>query len=90
MRLVGAPEIAVRVPLLLGGMLQGLIGAAVAAVVLVVTHRTMAPRLEPLLTGTLGLPSLHFLPPGGLPTLVVAGTLLGGLGGWLARGRRET
>lgn len=90
MRLVGASEMVVRVPLLLGGMLQGLIGAVFAAAVLVVTHRVMAPRLEPLLTVTLGLPSLHFLPRVGLPMLVAAGTLLGGMGGWLARGRRDT
>lgn len=89
MRLVGAPEATIRLPLLLQGMLQGLLGALLALVALVVAHELVAPRLEPLVNLTLGLPHLQFLPPANLAMLLAAGTLLGALGGWLARGRRE-
>lgn len=86
MRLVGAPETMVRLPLLLQGMLQGLIGALLALAVLAATYRLVGPYLDPILSVTVGLPSLAFLPPSHLAMLVIAGTLLGGFGGWLARG----
>jgi len=89
MRLVGAPEATIRLPLLLQGMLQGLLGALLALGVLVVAHELVAPRLEPLVNLTLGLSHLQFLPLASLMMLLGAGTLLGALGGWLARGRRE-
>ena len=89
MRLVGAPEATIRLPLLLQGMLQGLLGALLALGALVVAHELVAPRLEPLVNLTLGLSHLQFLPLASLMMLLGAGTLLGALGGWLARGRRE-
>ena len=89
MRLVGAPESAIRLPLLLQGTMQGLLGAALALVLLVAAYRFVAPRVEPLLTLTVGLPQLEFLPVAALAALLAAGALLGGLGGLLARGGRE-
>jgi len=89
MRLVGAPEHVVRGPLLLQGMLQGLLGATCAIWVLIGCFALLAPRLEPLVSETLGLPRLTFLKPANVVALMLAGTLLGGFGGWLARGRRE-
>ena len=85
MRLVGAAEILVRLPLLLQGMLQGLLGALLALLALKATHRLVVPHLDPLLSVTLGLPTLTFLPLSSLALLILAGTLLGGVGGWLAR-----
>lgn len=87
MRLVGAPEAAVRLPLLLQGMIQGLVGAALALLALLVVHRLAAPRLEPLLALTLGLPRLAFLTPLSVLVLLASGACLGAVGGWLARGR---
>jgi len=49
----------------------------------------VAPRIEPLVSLTLGLPQLAFLTPLNLLALTLAGALLGALGGWLARGGRE-
>ena len=89
MRLVGATELTIRLPLLLQGMLQGLLGAILALAVLVATHGVVAPSLAPLVNLTLGLPAIAFLPPLSLAVLLLAGTVLGGLGGWLARGGRE-
>jgi cell division transport system permease protein len=89
MRLVGAPEFVIRLPLFLQGMLQGLLGALVAIGGLTAGYVFFAPRVEPLVTLTLGLPRLIFLNPLALATLVAAGTLLGGCGGLLARGRRD-
>ncbi|MBI3636447.1 MAG: hypothetical protein HY216_09590 [Candidatus Rokubacteria bacterium] len=89
MRLVGAPEIAIRFLLLLQGMLQGLVGAVIALVVLTAAYRVVAPRLEGLVNVTLGLARLDFLSPPDLAILRASGTLLGAMGGWLARGRRE-
>jgi len=89
MRLVGAPELVVRAPLLLQGMLQGLVGAVMAIWVLIVLYTIAGPRLEPLVSQTLGLERLTFLRPQTVVVLMFAGTMLGGLGGWLARGRAE-
>lgn len=89
MRLVGAPEHVVRLPLLMQGMMQGLIGAVLAVWVLVGCYAVLGPRVEPLVTETLGIPRLGFLRPLDVVALMAAGTLLGGLGGWLARGRTE-
>jgi cell division transport system permease protein len=89
MRLVGAPELIVRMPLLLQGMMQGLLGAMIAIWVLIAGYTLIGPRLEPLVHQTLGVERLTFLPPHNVVMLMLAGTVLGGFGGWLARGRRE-
>jgi cell division transport system permease protein len=89
MRLVGAPEHVVRLPLLLQGMLQGLIGAVLAVWALVVGCAILGPRAEPLVTETLGIAGLTFMQPHNVVVLMAVGTVLGGVGGWLARGRTE-
>ncbi|MGH7310504.1 MAG: cell division protein FtsX [Candidatus Rokuibacteriota bacterium] len=88
MRLVGAPELAIRLPLLLQGLIQGLLGALLALAALRAAHHFAAPWLEPLTSLTIGLPRLEFLSPPGMLTLLAAGAGLGALGGWLTRGRR--
>jgi cell division transport system permease protein len=89
MRLVGAPELIVRMPLLLQGMMQGLLGAMIAIWVLIGCYAVIGPRLEPLIHQALGVERLTFLRPHDVVMLMIAGTVLGGCGGWLARGRRE-
>lgn len=89
MRLVGAPESTIRLPLLLQGAMQGLLGGMLALGILVALYWLVAPPLEPLVNLTLGLPRLAFFSPLGMATLLCGGALLGGAGGWLARVRRE-
>jgi cell division transport system permease protein len=89
MRLVGAPELVVRLPLLLQGMLQGFVGAVMAIWVLIAGYAIAGPHLEPLVSQTLGLERLTFLRPETVAALMCAGTMLGAFGGWLARGRTE-
>ena len=89
MRLVGAPELTIRLPLLLQGMVQGMLGAALALLALAVGFSFAAPKLEPLMTVTLGLTRVDFLPATQMVAIAAAGTVLGALGGLLARGRRE-
>lgn len=87
MRLVGASEAVIRLPLLMQGMIQGLLGALLALGVLMALHRVAAPRLESLMSLTFGLPQVSFLDPPSMAVLVAAGATLGAFGGWLARGR---
>jgi cell division transport system permease protein len=89
MRLVGAPEATIRLPLLLQGMAQGLLGAALALLALTVAYRVAAPRLEPLMSVALGLSRVEFLAPAQIVAIAAAGTVLGALGGVLARGRAD-
>src|SRR5881396_1009057 len=83
MRLVGAPEAAIRLPLLLQGLIQGLLGATLALLALVMFYRLAAPKLEPLMSITVGLPTLEFLPTSAVLRLLAAGAALGAFGGWL-------
>jgi cell division transport system permease protein len=87
MRLVGATETVIRLPLLLQGMAQGLLGAAVALGALVAAHALVAPRVEPLLNLTLGLSHAVFLSAPEMLLLLAGGAMLGALGGLLAKGR---
>jgi cell division transport system permease protein len=89
MRLVGAPELTIRLPLLLQGMVQGMLGAALALGALAVAHHFVAPKLAPLMTVALGLSHMSFLPPAQIVAIGVAGTVLGALGGLMARGRGD-
>ena len=87
MRLVGAPETMIRLPLLLQGMVQGLLGAALALVALAIAHVFVAPKLAPLMAVALGLDHVDFLPVAQVLAIAAAGAGLGALGGLLARGR---
>jgi cell division transport system permease protein len=87
MRLVGASETVIRLPLILQGMVQGLSGAVIALAALALAHTLLAPRLEPLLTVTIGLTRAVFLSPPEIVMLVGGGAALGALGGLCAKGR---
>jgi cell division transport system permease protein len=86
MRLVGATEAVVRLPLVLQGMAQGLAGAILALASLEVVFFLLVPRLEPLLSLTLGLERAVFLAAHEMLALMLGGAALGALGGVLTRG----
>lgn len=90
MRLVGATESVIRGPRLLQGMAQGLVAAIVALAALEAAYGLAAPRLEPLLPVTLGIERVTFLSPAQMLILIGGGTMLGALGGLLARGRVQS
>ena len=85
MRLVGATENVIRWPRLLQGMAQGLVASIGALANLELAYAVAVPRLEPLLPVTIGLERVAFLSP--WQALIGAGTMLGSMGGLLARGR---
>jgi cell division transport system permease protein len=87
MRLVGATENVNRWPRLLQGMAQGLVASIVALATLELAYAVAVPRLEPLLPVTIGLERVAFLSPWQALALIGAGTMLGAMGGLLARGR---
>lgn len=88
MRLVGAPESAIWMPLGLQGLLQGLIGAGAAIALLSLGYRLLLPRLGQLFAVTLGIPTVAFFSWREITFLVGGGAVLGALGGLLARGRQ--
>lgn len=87
MRLVGASAAAVRLPILLQGLIQGLAGAVLALAGLAIAHVVLAPRIEPLLAVTLGLAHAVFLSPPQMMLVLAGGAALGALGGLLAKSR---
>jgi cell division transport system permease protein len=89
MRLVGATENVIRAPRLLQVMAQGLVAAIMALAALEIAYALAVPRLEPLLPMTLGLERVTFLSPLQALAVIGAGTMLGAVGGLLARGRAQ-
>jgi cell division transport system permease protein len=90
MQLVGAPIAYIRGPFVVEGLIQGGVGAIVAVLVLWVSFFVARSRLDTFVAGAVGPASLVFL---SLPTaalLLVAGMLVGSLGGLIAaRSTRE-
>lgn len=89
MRLVGATEATIRLPLVLQGMGQGLLGSGLALGILYVVYRMTLPTLEPLASLTLGLSRMAFFSWGEAALLLGSGGLLGAFGGLAVTGRGE-
>lgn len=87
LRLVGATDGFIRLPLIVEGALHGLLGAGLAASGLYAVYRFGAPLLERMVAGAaLGL-ELTFFAPAVVAAALAAGLLLGVTGSWLALGR---
>jgi cell division transport system permease protein len=84
MRLVGAPQIYIRGPFVMEGVLQGGLGAATALVVLLAAFLVLRSRLLAPMASLLSLSSISFLTPGLCMVLLMGGMLVGCLGGLLA------
>lgn len=89
LRLVGATDRFIKLPLLVEGAVQGALGAGIAAGLLYGVFRLAGPALEAMLSGTLGVVHLAFLPTAVLGLAVAGGTLLGMAGSFVAIGRHE-
>lgn len=85
-RLVGATERTVRLPLLLGGAIQGALGSLAAVGLLVLAERQLLLGFGSTLREVTGLQAPAFLGWGDALWLVAGGVALGALGG-LVRGR---
>jgi cell division transport system permease protein len=87
-KLVGATDRFVKAPFLIEGLFQGLLGAAVALMGLWTFGRLVGPTLTSLFSFLLGpTASEPMLRPGLALELVVAGSLLGLVGSFIAVGR---
>ena len=78
--LVGASRTFVRVPFLLEGTIQGLLGGLLALAILLATYELLLPQLRYGLELLLGKAELGFFTAGESILLVAAGALLGLLG----------
>jgi cell division transport system permease protein len=87
LRLVGAPEVLIRGPFLLGGVLQGLLGGVVALGLLAVAFRGLLLFVASTENVLLGVFVVRFLGPSTCGLLVLGGVLAGLLGGTLASRR---
>jgi cell division transport system permease protein len=88
MELCGASAAFVRGPLLIEGMMQGALGAAVAMGALWLLFDTGASAVRETLRQALGSGQVAFLPVAHVAAFVAAGAVLGFLGSLLVTGRR--
>jgi cell division transport system permease protein len=89
LRLVGAPEFLIRGPFLLGGLVQGFLGAVVALVLLWFVTRAVLAWVAATKNALLGVFAVRFLPPSVCLLLVAFGLGAGLLGGIVAVRRRN-
>jgi cell division transport system permease protein len=85
--LVGASKPFVRIPFLIEGVLQGLLGAALAIAILYAGYRYVLPRVQGSLLLTAGNLDLAFLPGSAVLALLGVGAAVGLFGSALSVGR---
>jgi cell division transport system permease protein len=84
LKLVGATDRFIKAPFMLEGAIQGLFGALTALLLLYLTFRLAAPRIEQVLAAALSHMQLGFLSPWYLAAIILGGMLLGFLGSNMA------
>lgn len=84
MQLVGAPQVYIRGPFVMEGVLQGGIGALVALAALSAGFLALRGRYLAPLASAINLSSIRFLPAEFCVFLVIGGMLVGCLGGLVA------
>jgi len=87
MKLVGATDGFVSAPFLIEGILQGLLGAALAVLALLALHGILVPRLQAAVALAGGLTLADTLPPPLVLALVAGGGAVGLLGSALSVAR---
>ena len=89
LRLVGAPELLIRGPFVLGGLAQGLLGAALAVGGLWVVYRGVIAWVAATKNAFLGVFAVRFLPGQTSLLLLLFGLTAGVVGGLLAVRRKN-
>jgi cell division transport system permease protein len=89
LRLVGAPELLIRGPFVLGGLVQGLAGAALAVGGLWLVYRGVIAWVAATKNAFLGVFAVRFLPGSTSLLLLLFGLTAGVVGGLLAVRRRN-
>jgi cell division transport system permease protein len=89
LRLVGAPELLIRGPFVLGGLLQGLLGATLAVGGLWLVYRGVIAWVAATKNAFLSVFTVRFLPGGTSLLLLLFGLTAGVVGGLLAVRRRN-
>ena len=89
LRLVGAPELLIRGPFVLGGLAQGLLGAAAAIALLWLVYRSILAWVAATRNAFLGVFSVRFLPGSASLLLLLFGLTAGLVGGLLAVRRKN-
>jgi cell division transport system permease protein len=89
MQLVGAPQVYIRGPFVMEGILQGGAGALVALLALLVGFVVVRARYGTVLASTVDIASIRFLPLELCLLLVVGGMLVGCVGGFVASWNRK-
>ena len=84
MQLVGAPQVYIRGPFVMEGVLQGGLGALLALAALGLAFLVLRARYLAPMASALNLSSVHFLPPGLCASLLAGGMIVGCLGGFVA------
>jgi len=89
LRLVGAPELLIRGPFVLGGLAQGFLGAALAVGGLWLVYRGVIAWVAATKNAFLGVFAVRFLPGSTSLLLLAFGVAAGVAGGLLAVRRRN-
>jgi cell division transport system permease protein len=84
LRLVGAPEILIRGPFLIGGLVQGLLGGAAAVALLSLTFHALLRYVASTHNALMGVFVVQFVAPATAVELVLGGLLAGIAGGAVA------
>ncbi|UCD84245.1 MAG: ABC transporter permease [Deltaproteobacteria bacterium] len=87
MKLVGAADWFIKIPFFLGGILQGLIGASIAMVILYSIYKFLIDAISPVMSLSLGAGGLTFLPWNHIYWFLLGGMLLGLAGSFTSLGR---
>lgn len=87
MQLVGASDTFVRVPFILGGMFQGVLGAVAGIALLRIVYLIVNYEMQYATLFGVALPNLYFLSPLALLCILLLGMVVGSVGSLLALGR---
>lgn len=87
MQLVGASDTFIRVPFMIGGLLQGFVGSVLGLVFLRAAFALVVAQLDQTVMLGLSLPSLSFLGVWATLAIVLVGLIVGAVGSSLALGK---